>query len=146
MTKGHQMDVAEPQHNLAPRGTIDIDDDVDTLPSGAPRCTATAKSTGRRCREPAIAGGRVCRVHGGAASQVQRRARLRLAELVDPSIARLGRILVNGTDRDAIRAIENVLDRAGYPRRAEIDVDAARAILRERLIDLRDADAEDDEE
>lgn len=30
----------------------------------APRCTATAKGTGKRCRCPAVTGWRVCRVHG----------------------------------------------------------------------------------
>lgn len=30
----------------------------------APRCTATAKSTGERCRNPAKRGWAVCRVHG----------------------------------------------------------------------------------
>ena len=32
--------------------------------SAAPRCTATAKSTGRRCRSPAVKGWKVCRLHG----------------------------------------------------------------------------------
>lgn len=30
----------------------------------APRCHATAKSTGERCKCPAVKGWRVCRVHG----------------------------------------------------------------------------------
>lgn len=30
----------------------------------APRCTAKAKSTGKRCRCPAVRGWSVCRVHG----------------------------------------------------------------------------------
>lgn len=32
--------------------------------NGAPRCTATAKSTGKRCRAPAVQGWSVCRMHG----------------------------------------------------------------------------------
>lgn len=118
-------------------GTIDIADDVDTLPNGQRRCKATANSTGKRCKSPAIEGATVCRVHGGSAPQVRRKARLRLAELVDPAVGRLGRILAKGNDRDAMRAIENVLDRAGYPRKAEISVDDARALLRQRLDQLR---------
>ena len=30
----------------------------------APRCIATAKSTGKRCRAPAVQGWSVCRMHG----------------------------------------------------------------------------------
>ena len=30
----------------------------------APRCTATAKSTGKRCRNPSKQGWTVCRLHG----------------------------------------------------------------------------------
>ena len=30
----------------------------------APRCSATAKSTGQGCKAPAVRGWRVCRVHG----------------------------------------------------------------------------------
>jgi hypothetical protein len=30
----------------------------------APRCTATAKTTGCRCKGPAVKGWRVCRMHG----------------------------------------------------------------------------------
>ncbi|CUJ99533.1 Periplasmic glucans biosynthesis protein [Ruegeria denitrificans] len=30
----------------------------------APRCTATAKSSGMRCRAPAVRGWSVCRMHG----------------------------------------------------------------------------------
>jgi hypothetical protein len=35
----------------------------------APRCHATAKSTGERCRCPAVRGWRVCRVHGAGGGQ-----------------------------------------------------------------------------
>jgi hypothetical protein len=44
------------------------------------RCSATAKSTGRRCRRHALAGAAVCAKHGGAAPQVARRARARLLD------------------------------------------------------------------
>jgi len=30
----------------------------------APRCTATAKGSGKPCKAPAVSGWRVCRVHG----------------------------------------------------------------------------------
>lgn len=123
-------------------GSIDISDEVDTLPNGQNRCKATAKGSGVRCKQPARMGTTVCRTHGGNAPQVQRKARLRLAELVDPAIGRLSSVLENGNDRDALRAVENVLDRAGYPRTANLDVADARALLRERLDKLRREAAE----
>ena len=102
-------------------------------------CTATAKSTGNRCGNPAIPGGTVCKSHGGAAPQVQRKARLRLAELVDPAIVLLGRVISDpqAAYSDRIRAAENALDRAGYPRSASIEVEDARELLRARLETLR---------
>lgn len=35
----------------------------------APRCTAKAKSTGKRCHNPAVNGRSVCRLHGGNAGR-----------------------------------------------------------------------------
>lgn len=35
----------------------------------APRCHATAKSTGERCKAPAVRRWRVCRVHGAGGGQ-----------------------------------------------------------------------------
>lgn len=116
-----------------------LNEDDDFLPTGARRCKAHVRSTGERCKSPAIRGAVVCFKHGGATPQVRRNARLRLAELVDPAIARLARILVQGRDTDAIRAIENVLDRTGYPRRNEVDVDTARQLLVQRLASMRDS-------
>ena len=51
------------------------------------QCTATAKSTGERCQRPAIKGGTVCYQHGGAASQVRKKADERLAEMADSTTA-----------------------------------------------------------
>lgn len=39
-----------------------------------PKCTATAKNTGKRCGHYAIDGGTVCLYHGGGAPQVRNRA------------------------------------------------------------------------
>lgn len=107
----------------------------------AQQCKAKAKQSGKRCRNPAIPGGVVCRVHGGSAPAVRRKAGLRLAELVNPALAQLARELINtttGTPMSRLRAIENILDRAGYPRRAEVsgDPDAAREMLKARLWEL----------
>ncbi|WP_176562667.1 hypothetical protein [Paracoccus liaowanqingii] len=37
--------------------------------NAAPRCTATAKRTGKPCLAPAVTGWRVCRVHGAGGGQ-----------------------------------------------------------------------------
>lgn len=122
---------------------------------GRRRCTATARS-GDRCRNRPIVGGAVCRFHGGAAPQVRKSAHRRLMESVDPALAKLEalldiplaewRMLHPGTDNsgpvyrpvgishaDALRAIEAILDRTGYPRRQELDLGDARTRVLERL-------------
>lgn len=117
---------------------IDATDPMD----GRRRCTAHARSTGERCGNRPIPGGTVCRFHGGAAPAVRRRAKLRLAELVDPAIGTLARVMVKGSrDQDKLRAAEAILDRAGHPRASrvegQISVDDAREILIQRLLELR---------
>lgn len=109
------------------------------------RCHATNRN-GEQCGRSAIAGGTVCRYHGGAAPQVQAAARIRLTQLVDPALGRLARILIQGNDRDAMRAIENVLDRAGVVRGGQPGEDEARELLREYLIDLRDRNDDKDDD
>lgn len=47
-------------------------------PQEAPRCTATAKSTGRRCEKTPVRGATVCAKHGGSAPQVRRKAKERV--------------------------------------------------------------------
>jgi hypothetical protein len=61
-------------------------------------------------------------VHGGGAPQVQAKARLRLAALVDPAIDRLQESLDSAQDGIALRAAMDVLDRSGLkePERIEI--------------------------
>ena len=86
-----------------------------TKESGAPQCTATSKSSGKRCGKSAIPGGNVCRFHGGAAPQVKKRAEERLAALVDPAIGFLGRALrKKGVSSVQYQAAKDVLDRAGF--------------------------------
>lgn len=109
---------------------------------GAPRCTARARSTGERCGNRPIPGGTVCRFHGGGAPAVRRRARLRLAELVDPAIGTLARVMVKGArDQDKLRAAEAILDRAGFPRASRIEghvsVEESREMLLQRILELR---------
>ena len=75
------------------------------------RCTAKAKSSGKRCRRQSILGARVCYVHGGASPQVRRSARERLALLVDPALARIAKVLKEGEDVVAVRAAIFLLDK-----------------------------------
>ena len=77
-------------------------------------CSAKTKS-GNRCKAQAIAGATVCRKHGGGAPQVREAARLRLLMLVDPALARLGKLVRSKYTKDpiALAAIKDVLDRAG---------------------------------
>ena len=67
------------------------------------QCTATAKSTGERCQRAAIKGGNVCHVHGGAASQVKKKAQERLDEMADSTTA---------TIQSQIRDLEKEYDKA----------------------------------
>jgi hypothetical protein len=101
-------------------------------------CTATNRQ-GQPCQNPAREGSTVCRNHGGNAPQVRRKANLRLIELIDPAIGTLAREMVQaGKSNDRQAAANSILDRAGVPRKAEISSDDARALLLERLIQLRD--------
>lgn len=77
-----------------------------------------------------------CRNHGGAAPQVeQREARLRLTEMVGPALATLANVMLDpeATDSARVRAAEAVLDRSGYPRRAEVSIEEGRATLLARI-------------
>lgn len=101
-------------------------------------CSARRKD-GSPCNSPAMLGGRVCRMHGGASPQARRKARLRLAELADPAIATLARIMADPETKtgDKLRAADSILDRAGYGRSQTIESSEARAILLERISALR---------
>lgn len=83
-----------------------------------------------------------CSNHGGSTANHRASARIRLAELVGPSFAVIAALL---TDQAApksvrLRAAQDVLDRAGYPRHIDIDVDGARESLYERLLSLQASD------
>lgn len=103
-----------------------------------PRCTARSKTTGEQCRQSAIPGGGVCRFHGGGAPSVKRKAALRLASLVDPAIGTLAREMVKADkSSDRQRAANSILDRAGITRGQSAELDVARALLLERLLEAR---------
>lgn len=107
--------------------------------SGWVTCKATNRQ-GNRCGRRPVPGGTVCRQHGGAAPQVQRKAKLRLLELVNPAIATLAREMMQADkSADKQRAANSILDRAGVPRvSANPDSEAARDLLIERLKQLRE--------
>lgn len=103
------------------------------------QCTAKAKGTGNRCGKYAIPGGTVCKNHGGAASQVKNKAKLRLLEMVDPALKELNRIMLTGADdKVKLAAVKDILDRAGVPRQTEttVMVEDARDLLLLKLQEL----------
>ena len=103
------------------------------------QCRATAGSTGKRCARAAILGGAVCRSHGGAAPQVIRSARARLAELALPAIETLNAEREDGdTSADRIRAAVAILDRAGFGVQVRMEIEDSRQLLLERLLALRE--------
>jgi hypothetical protein len=83
-----------------------------------------------------------CAEHLGNTQQARRSHRLRLAELAGPAIETLARVMVDpqASTSSRVRAAEALLDRAGYPRRLEIDTEAARETLLERLEALQAGD------
>lgn len=113
--------------------------------ANAPQCSAASKQTGNRCKNYAIRGGTVCKFHGGGSAVVRRKAALRLAALVDPAIATLGREMVKAEkSSDRIRAAAEVLDRGGFGRHATVtNVDEARDRLLYMLRAIRASGAPD---
>lgn len=95
---------------------------------------------GGPCGSQPVPGAAVCHYHGGAAPQVKRKAALRLAALVDPAIATLGREMARAEkSADRQRAANSILDRAGISRTPDLDAATARAVLVEKLLALRNA-------
>lgn len=102
------------------------------------QCTATSRQSGQRCKKAPVPGLTVCRMHGGGTQAAKRKAALRLAELVDPAIATLGREMVKADkSADRQRAANSILDRAGVVRQGAGDAEIARALLLDRLRALR---------
>ena len=108
---------------------------------GRRMCGARTREGGS-CRAPAMDGQARCRLHGGASPQAKRKARLKLIELVDPAIATIARVMVNGArDQDKLRAAEAILDRAGHPRSSRIEgrvsLEESREVLLQQLLAVR---------
>lgn len=53
-------------------------------------------------------------MHGGAAPQVRKAARERIADMVDPALAVLRKSMKSKVERICLDAAKDVLDRAGY--------------------------------
>jgi hypothetical protein len=105
-------------------------------------CQARSSRTGLPCNAPVVTGMRVCFVHGGASPQARSKAKLRLAELVDPAIATLAREMTTAeSSADRQRAANSILDRAGWGRVTTIEAGDARELLIQRLLSMK-ADAQ----
>jgi hypothetical protein len=97
-------------------------------PNHPHRCTARRSSDGERCRKPAIRGGKVCRSHGGAAKQVQRKARERFNDLIDPMINIAERMVQEALDGqlsapDRLGLMKFIADRTGFVPGKNIEVE-----------------------
>lgn len=105
----------------------------DADPMNVRRCSARNRAGGRCGRAP-IAGGMVCHLHGGAAPQVRKAAAERIAELVEPALVEMARIIESG-DTDSVRlaACRDILDRAGYGARQRIDIEQRVRVMAEQL-------------
>lgn len=100
------------------------------------RCTATSKQSQQRCKRSAILGGSVCFTHGGAAPQVQRKARERLLELVEPALVEMTKIVLNKSTPPNVKlaAIKDILDRSGLGAVQKIEADISIYDTREALL------------
>lgn len=89
-----------------------------------------------------------CRHHFGSTPSGRKSAMLRYAELHSAAVETFARAMV---DPDVpwpsrIRAAENVEDRAGYPRKVEIDTDRGRDRIHEQIANWRKEHAATDDE
>ncbi len=98
------------------------------LAPGTPQCTAHKRSSGDRCKLPAIKGGTVCRRHGGSAPQVQRSARERFNDAIDPAINLMHKQLERAAKGELSVAEEQnlmklVFDRTGFVPGKQVNID-----------------------
>jgi hypothetical protein len=86
------------------------------------RCRARSSRTGEPCQHFPIRGGTVCRVHGGSAPQVQKAARQRILDLVDPALSTLEQLLDSRREDVRLGAVKDILDRAGYAAKQQVEI------------------------
>lgn len=85
------------------------------------RCRAHNRS-GSQCGLAPTVGATVCKWHGGAAPQVRAKAEERIRALVDPALDRLAKLLEDQSSGVALGAVKDVLDRAGYVAKQQVEV------------------------
>lgn len=100
-------------------------------------CSAHRKRSDELCNAPAVTGMDVCRIHGGASPQAQRNVRMRLLELLDPAVATLAEELDNPSAEVRLKAANSILDRGGMARATKVETSDAKAILIERMLEIR---------
>lgn len=107
---------------------------------GRTLCRATRRD-GELCKSPAVHGMKVCRMHGANHPGAKQKARLKLAELIDPAISTLAKEMVNAEkSSDRQRAANSILDRAGVARVTEVSTEDAKALLYQRMLEVREND------
>lgn len=97
------------------------------------RCGATTRAytsgwRGQRCMKVRVNGTTVCKSHGGALPNVIKAARRRLAMAADPAAAKLIYIALKKpgvSDADRIRALTQILDRAGVEGKTTVEIEVA---------------------
>lgn len=101
------------------------------VPDDRHRCKARAigkdnKWQGNRCVQKTIPGGRVCRFHGGSLPNVKKAAQAVLARAALPAAERLVHMALKQrdvSDADRLKALIQILDRAGVEGRQTITVE-----------------------
>lgn len=112
---------------------------------GAARCHARSKTRdGAQCGYPAIPGGTVCRYHGGASPNALAAAQHRLQEMLPKALDRLLTELDEGDNSMArLKAVKEVLDRAGLAGMVKVEHSTANDELKNLLLDLAMEDEEE---
>lgn len=95
------------------------------------RCSAIAKSTGKRCGRWSLAGATVCVKHGAQLPNVKAHAdavvdaaRMRLYGLAEDAVDVMEELMRPGTaDQVRLKAAENVLNRAGIRDAVDVNVE-----------------------
>lgn len=81
-----------------------------------------------------------CRLHGGTSPNHRQAARLQLRELMGPALRTLALALTEADVPWSVKrqAASDLLDRGGFPRRLDVDVDGAKEALLEELLALHE--------